>query len=773
MSTVSQITVTDVSQISVVTAGTQGVAGPNTIIGRSVADSTASTAGSLLVYDHSNTQWVDSQSSAAQSLNAKLFNLGFTSGGAVVTGVLDEDNMGSNSNTKLATQQSIKSYVDAQNAAQAVSFQGDTGGNQSVTINTEVLNIAGGTGLDTVGSSNTLTINIDSTVATLTGSQTLTNKTLTSPVLNSVDLNGGDISSDTVINKSPLITLAGDLSGSATLSLLGNATLTATIVANSVALGTDTTGNYVATLAASNAGIDVANSGAETAGVTVGLNTEYVQDLVGAMVSSNTENGITVTYQDADGTIDFDVADPVITLSGDVAGSATMTNLGDVTISTTIQANSVALGTDTTGNYIATVAAGEGIDVSGSGSESAGITISAEDATDSNKGIASFDSTDFSVSSGAVTLQAERVQDIVGAMVSSNTESGIAVAYQDADGTLDFNADDFTIALSGDLSGSVTITDLASATLTATIVNNAVALGTDTTGNYVATITAGEGIDVSGSGSETAGVTITAEDATDSNKGIASFDSTDFTVSSGDVTLNSERVQDIVGAMVSSNTESGIAVTYEDGDGTLDFNVADPTITIAGDVDGSATMTNLGNTTITVALDTVNSNVGSFGTATAIPAITVNAKGLVTAVSTNAIATSFTLAADSGSNDTFNTGETLTFSGTSNEVTTAVSNNEITIGLPDDVTIGGALTVTGDFTVNGTTTTLNTATLDVEDLTIRVGKNATTLSATNGAGIEFGASSGKPTITWDNSNSRLTSNKTFHAASLMSWDSAM
>ena len=271
--------------------------------------------------------------------------------------------MASNTNTKLATQQSIKSYVDAQNAAQAVSFQGDTGGNQSVTINTEVLNIAGGTGLDTVGSSNTLTINIDSTVATLTGSQTLTNKTLTSPVLNSVDLNGVDISSDTVINKSPLITLAGDLSGSATLSLLGNATLTATIVANSVAVGTDTTGNYVATLAASNAGIDVANSGAETAGVTVGLNTEYVQDLVGAMVSSNTENGITGTYQDADGTIDFDVADPVITLSGDVAGSATMTNLGDVTISTTIQANSVALGTDTTGNYIATVAAGEGIDV--------------------------------------------------------------------------------------------------------------------------------------------------------------------------------------------------------------------------------------------------------------------------------------------------------------------------------------------------------------------------------------------------------------------------
>ena len=126
-------------------------------------------------------------------------------------------------------------------------------------------------------------------------------------------------------------------------------------------------------------------------------------------------------------------------------------------------------------------------------------------------------------------------------------------------------------------------------------------------------------------------------------------------------------------------------------------------------------MTNLGNTTISLTLDTVNSNVGSFGSSTAIPAITVNAKGLITAVSTNNISTSFTLAADSGSNDTFNTGDTLTLSGTSNEIETTVSDNEITIGLPDNVTIGGNLTVTGNYTVNGTTTTVNTATLDVED----------------------------------------------------------
>jgi hypothetical protein len=53
------------------------------------------------------------------------------------------------------------------------------------------------------------------------------------------------------------------------------------------------------------------------------------------MVGSNTESGITVVYQDGDGTIDFDVNDPTITLTGAVTGSGTITNLGSVSITTT------------------------------------------------------------------------------------------------------------------------------------------------------------------------------------------------------------------------------------------------------------------------------------------------------------------------------------------------------------------------------------------------------------------------------------------------------
>ena len=99
------------------------------------------------------------------------------------TAFLDEDNMASDSATKLASQQSIKSYVDATVTAEDLDITSDSG-TIAIDLDSETLTIAGGTGIDTTGSGNTITVAIDSTVATLTGSQTLTNKTLTSPTIN-------------------------------------------------------------------------------------------------------------------------------------------------------------------------------------------------------------------------------------------------------------------------------------------------------------------------------------------------------------------------------------------------------------------------------------------------------------------------------------------------------------------------------------------------------------------------------------------------------------
>jgi len=96
---------------------------------------------------------------------------------------LDEDTLSSNSATKLASQQSIKAYVDSAVTAEDLDVTSDSG-TIDIDLNSETLTIAGGTGLTSSASSTTVTLAITSAVATLTGSQTLTNKTLTSPVIN-------------------------------------------------------------------------------------------------------------------------------------------------------------------------------------------------------------------------------------------------------------------------------------------------------------------------------------------------------------------------------------------------------------------------------------------------------------------------------------------------------------------------------------------------------------------------------------------------------------
>ena len=82
------------------------------------------------------------------------------------------------SDDTIASAKAIKTYVDAQVTASDLDFSGDSGGSQSIDLDSQSLTLTGGTGIDTTGSAQTMTFAIDSTVATLTGSQTLTNKTI-------------------------------------------------------------------------------------------------------------------------------------------------------------------------------------------------------------------------------------------------------------------------------------------------------------------------------------------------------------------------------------------------------------------------------------------------------------------------------------------------------------------------------------------------------------------------------------------------------------------
>jgi hypothetical protein len=187
------------------------------------------------------------------------------------------------------------------------------------------------------------------------------------------------------------------------------------------------------------------------------------------------------------------------------------------------------------------------------------------------------------------------------------------------------------------------------------------------------------------------------------------------------------------------------------------------TIAITGDLTyTSESFNGSGNVTGTGTLATVNSNVGSFGSTTAVPVITVNAKGLITSVTTDTIATSFNIAGGSGEPVSIAGGSTLTFAGTANEINTAISAGQVQIGLPDDVTIGQDLSVsrnlvvTGNLTVNGTTSTLATTNTLVKDTLLELG-NGLEGSPANDSGIiiERGDSTNL-FIGWDESEDKFT-----------------
>ena len=202
----------------------------------------------------------------------------------------------------------------------------------------------------------------------------------------------------------------------------------------------------------------------------------------------------------------------------------------------------------------------------------------------------------------------------------------------------------------------------------------------------------------------------------------------------------------------------------------------DGTATFTG-VDGSA------NVSAGLTLATVNSNVGTWGSATQIPVFTVNAKGLITGVTTADIATSLSIAGGTGSDTVSLLTDTLTFTGGTG-VTTTVTNNTVTfsigqaVGTTDnvtfnDVTVNGTLSsnditaanvtvdgnaiITGNLTVQGTTTTVNSTTVAIGDANITLAKDATNAAQADGAGLTVGGAGA--TLTYTSANDRWNLNK--------------
>ena len=140
--------------------------------------------GTISLTDNADTS--TNKTFTTPTITSGVFNTG-VSGSAV----LDEDNMASDSATKLATQQSIKAYVDNQiDTDMDVNIASDDG-SIAIVMDSETLTIAGGSNITTAATGNTVTVTLSSSVATTSGTETFTNKTFTAPTINTHTFSSG------------------------------------------------------------------------------------------------------------------------------------------------------------------------------------------------------------------------------------------------------------------------------------------------------------------------------------------------------------------------------------------------------------------------------------------------------------------------------------------------------------------------------------------------------------------------------------------------------
>ena len=366
------------------------------------------------------------------------------------------------------------------------------------------------------------------------------------------------------------IALSGDVTASGvSFDGTGNITLSTTIAANSVALGTDTTGNYVSTISGTTNEIDVSGSGSETATVTIGLPDDVT------IAGNLTVNGTTTTVNSDT----LSVTDPLIKLAKANSGADSLDigfyGLYDTSGSQDLYAGlfrdandsgkfklfkdlqvepTTTVNTSGTGYAVATLVSNLEGNVTGQVS-----TLSNHDTDNLSEGSSNLYFTN-ARSRSAISASGDISYDSTTGVISFTQSSAPVTSVNSATGAVVLDTDDIA-------EGSSNL-----------YFTNARA---DTRIN----LQTGSNLDLSSKSTSdlSEGTNLYYTDTRfDTRLGTKTTDN--LTEGSSNLYMTTERVQDIVGGMVTGNTETGITVTYDDSDGTLDFVVA----TLNQDTTGNA-----------------------------------------------------------------------------------------------------------------------------------------------------------------------------------------
>ncbi len=386
------------------------------------------------------------------------------------------------------------------------------------------------------------------------------------------------------------ITLAGAVRGNAVVHYLGNTTITTEadylLGLNVQNEGTPTgAANQISTLNFIGTGVTAVQVG-NTASISINsLSTLDIQNQVGNLIRgtirdpqtlAETESGIAVFYDAANNTISVAPRTFSITLTGAVTGTGTVSRLNNVSIATS-------------SNYI-TGLTGYNEDLLTGGTQ----TIQAINFV--GGGVDAIQSGSTLRVNIPTPLAASDIRDEVGTFVRGSirdpqtlqeSETGILVFYDQSNNTLSLAPRDFTITLTGDVTGTATVHYLGNTTI-------------NTSTNFIEGLTTRSSGTATGAAESVRNINFTGPNVTTTQVG----NTTTVSVSA----LSQQDVQDQVGSLIRGTirdpqtlqeSETGIFVYYDQSNNTISLAPRAFKVTLAGAVTGNATVTSLNDITIT------------------------------------------------------------------------------------------------------------------------------------------------------------------------------